>query len=507
MNEIELKKRAQRIADRLNALGFVKDGKAMVIDQAYELVAAGEGLRNQHVLRNMAKRATGADLAVGTFAQGVYAAGYRPAGHIPPLVIPRLPDDKFIEAILVEHGPHDDTDVDFAFEAWELLVAEASRRAGIESISAESEGKAYENWTQTVSEQGWDSDSQIIHLEGFIRNCGLMGEFATYVRSRAQEEVAFDTEDDLASQAHAPFAGLNPDEARTRALLLGYEVKTSDLKRPFWECGDFTSEDFETEQEAWANAYANAVSVALAGAGLEDEASLSPQVKGNLMVEYGLLRMQGIKNMLSTRGFQFRELPQNRVMWTLEDHNLGRGVSPSVNHAVGQAWRFACQKSGIPQSVLGSTDFASQVTLVHDALSGRPVLNASRVGNRASYPDYVRSLKEMDHHDLVDEVATFDPSLKVADWADMFIVAHLQQAYRNEFHRVAQEAYESYDFGPEEVEDSSGAEHSVELGIWRKPVFLRPSLHTSRPGTIDTRKVVFCVKVENLKVISIEIEG
>jgi len=507
MNEIELKKRAQRIADRLNALGFVKDGKAMVIDQAYELVAAGEGLRNQHVLRKLAKRATGADLAVATFAQGVYAAGYRPAGHIPPLVIPRLPDDKFIEAILVEHGPHDDTDVDFAFEAWELLVEEASRRAGIESISAESEGKAYENWTQTVSEQGWDSDSQIIHLEGFIRNCGLMGEFATYIRSRAEEEVAFDTEDGLVIPPHEPLAVLNPEVARSQAVRLGYEVKTSDLKRPFWECGDVASEDFETEQEAWTNAYTTAVSVALAGAGVEAEASLSPQVKRSLMFEYGQLRMQGIKNMLSISGFQFRELPQNRVMWTLADHILGQGVGQSVHHAVGQAWRFACKKSGIPQSVLGVTDFATQIMLVHDALRRRPGLNVPRVGNKVSYPEYVRSLKEMNRHDLVDEVATFDPSLKVADWADVFIVAHLQQTYRNEFHRVALEAYESFDFGPEEVEDSSGAEYSVELGIWRKPVFLRPSLHRSQPGTIDTRKVVFCVKVENLKVISIEIEG
>lgn len=51
MNQIELKCRASRLMTRMNALGFTKDGKPMVIDQAYELVAAEEGYRNQHILR------------------------------------------------------------------------------------------------------------------------------------------------------------------------------------------------------------------------------------------------------------------------------------------------------------------------------------------------------------------------------------------------------------------------------------------------------------------------
>lgn len=79
MNEIELKSRAQRIADRLNAWGFTKDGKPMVIDQAYELVAAGEGLRNQHVLRVLAKKATGLDAAVSTFVHDVFSSSLAPS--------------------------------------------------------------------------------------------------------------------------------------------------------------------------------------------------------------------------------------------------------------------------------------------------------------------------------------------------------------------------------------------------------------------------------------------
>ena len=42
--------RAQRIADKIAALGFTKNEKPMVIDQAREIVAAEEGYRNWHTL-------------------------------------------------------------------------------------------------------------------------------------------------------------------------------------------------------------------------------------------------------------------------------------------------------------------------------------------------------------------------------------------------------------------------------------------------------------------------
>lgn len=51
MNASELKSAAANVTARANALGFTKDGRPMVIDQAYELVAAAHGKRNQHVLR------------------------------------------------------------------------------------------------------------------------------------------------------------------------------------------------------------------------------------------------------------------------------------------------------------------------------------------------------------------------------------------------------------------------------------------------------------------------
>lgn len=43
---------------------------------------------------------------------------------------------------------------------------------------------------QTCNEQGWNSDSQLIHLEGFLAQKGLFAEFAEYARQCALEENA-----------------------------------------------------------------------------------------------------------------------------------------------------------------------------------------------------------------------------------------------------------------------------------------------------------------------------
>ena len=52
MNQEQLSAKAKRMLSRAQKLGLSKDGKALAIDQMYELIAAGEGCRNQHVLRS-----------------------------------------------------------------------------------------------------------------------------------------------------------------------------------------------------------------------------------------------------------------------------------------------------------------------------------------------------------------------------------------------------------------------------------------------------------------------
>lgn len=43
-------------------------------------------------------------------------------------------------------------------------------------------------WDLTCNAQGWNKESQIIHLEGFIRERGLMGELGAYAAAAAEEE-------------------------------------------------------------------------------------------------------------------------------------------------------------------------------------------------------------------------------------------------------------------------------------------------------------------------------
>lgn len=45
-------------------------------------------------------------------------------------------------------------------------------------------------WTSLVNAQGWSEESQIIHLEGFIRQRGLFGQLVEYAQAAAEEENA-----------------------------------------------------------------------------------------------------------------------------------------------------------------------------------------------------------------------------------------------------------------------------------------------------------------------------
>lgn len=115
MNATELKSRAQRLLNRLNALGVTKADKPLVIDQVYELVAAEEGFRNQHALR--------AKLDPSPTSVPV------PNNMLGYVLVPRNLDPEFAKAVLVQHSL-DENDELFAQEAWDHLVAESDKRYG-----------------------------------------------------------------------------------------------------------------------------------------------------------------------------------------------------------------------------------------------------------------------------------------------------------------------------------------------------------------------------------------
>jgi len=200
MNATQLKSRAARLMARLTAMGFTKAGKPMVIDQAFELVAAEEGYRNQHALRASLPKVTGIDAAVAIFARGAASAGYQLGGE------PVVAEDQAEDAGLLQ-------------------------------------------WHAACNRAAWNDEAQILQMAGFIAQKGLMAEFGAYA----------------AAVEDAPAQALCVLTAEHIAFLQasGYVLEQSAFKRPYWERGDDASEDFETDEAAWRDAWKDAFSKGL----------------------------------------------------------------------------------------------------------------------------------------------------------------------------------------------------------------------------------------------------
>ena len=54
--------------------------------------------------------------------------------------------------------------------------------------SLETSAAAEAQWAGLCKEQGWNEASQIIHLEGFLRDHGLFPKFVAYAEAAAAEE-------------------------------------------------------------------------------------------------------------------------------------------------------------------------------------------------------------------------------------------------------------------------------------------------------------------------------
>lgn len=53
---------------------------------------------------------------------------------------------------------------------------------------SDQERDAEQRWEQVCNRQGWNEESQIVHLEGFLREKGLFAEFAAYAEQAGEEE-------------------------------------------------------------------------------------------------------------------------------------------------------------------------------------------------------------------------------------------------------------------------------------------------------------------------------
>ena len=57
-------------------------------------------------------------------------------------------------------------------------------------VPHETSAAAESRWMELCNEQGWNEASQVVHLEGFLRDNGLLQRFVSYAESAAAEENA-----------------------------------------------------------------------------------------------------------------------------------------------------------------------------------------------------------------------------------------------------------------------------------------------------------------------------
>lgn len=129
MSKTQTEKRAKRIMSKANSLGFVKNGAAMVIDQAREILAAAEGYRNWHaMLASLNQQPAGADKAPSSRVESA-AGTMLQALELASVVLDRL-----------AHGAEFDRVVDETGVTYQVLTAIREAKTG-QKDGASVEGK------------------------------------------------------------------------------------------------------------------------------------------------------------------------------------------------------------------------------------------------------------------------------------------------------------------------------------------------------------------------------
>lgn len=204
-----IKPLSEALLSRLNAMGVVsKVGKPLVVDQAYELLAALAGYRNQHVLRDALKR--------------MQCTPPRDSNDV-------VADNKQKQALLEKFGYR--FELDHGLEAWVVTFN------GDEQTPAFSE-------RMFAVEQTWDNVAR---------------------DAMAARSVSKDTWSAMAREARVEMVrnylqsrGWTPDLI-PQLKAAGYSLSYSKTyKHPFWECEYQASESFDTEELAWMDAWRHA---------------------------------------------------------------------------------------------------------------------------------------------------------------------------------------------------------------------------------------------------------
>lgn len=356
MTANQLKKQAQLLCDKINALGFLKEGKAMVVDQAFELVAATQGFRNQHALRLML-----------------------------------TPED------------------------------------------SDSERQAHFDWSRILERQGWDDASQLSLALGFIEEHGLMSEFVAHAERAAAEENSLDV-----------------DSFKPVLMEVGYSVEQSDFGKPFWQRGDDGSEDFESEEAAWADAWEDAQRAAIENCSMPKDVWTAMPLEAQLHL---------VVEALGKKASEEEEVAQLKLDWGDEHDYYTRA-----------AWADEVKSTGL------KLDYWAWVRkcLVEDDDTN----NCSTCGAP------------------LDDGEGWDGQCGTcADKSS-------QPSSDSNERALADQAFEDYDFGEDyRVGAVNGWTHHSGQGLWTRSVFLEDVHHPDA----DSVKKTFTVEVSNGKIISVSL--
>lgn len=216
MNAVQLKVRASRLMNRLASLGFTKNGAPMVIDQAYELVAAEDGFRNQHILRtklvadvtkdSVYEQLTGAlsqTLAALNSSEPMTADAKRQlieatTGALTlatqerqrmsqELRIPRNLTESFAKAIMLTTSL-DDSDWAYASDSWELVIEAACKLAGRNLPEPQSLTASLHAWDKLCKAANLTAPAKVALMEEFLATYEMMDELLAYASVETETE-------------------------------------------------------------------------------------------------------------------------------------------------------------------------------------------------------------------------------------------------------------------------------------------------------------------------------
>lgn len=454
-----LKPIAEKLVARLNELGVTsKAGKPLVVDQGYEAVAAVLGYRNQHALRHALKTAPQSPAA--------------------------LSRDPIRRGLLQRHGYRFECDA--GLDAWVITFNGQEQDQTFASLVDALEHA----WSQAVREameahrinvQAWDAMNEVSQ-ENVV---------SSYLLTKGWSE-------DLIPQLQAA----------------GYTLRYSETyKRPFWECEYQASEDFDTEEHAWMDAWrhakANLVPLTTATVSPQGEPSMADAIQeairawadGDVWGEHPYYDRNDWRH-------DVRNEDTNLGYWEWVIHQIESHGGDEEHCSCGTPLDDGEGADGLCGDCADKASCSECGEVLPEGHEGRvcPACQAnSPEVDRRTHTSYSFSIGAMDHDQLMDECAEQGIAyLDCIGQPSAELRAVLLERFDDAVRQVADEAVANFDFGDGYLFASRAGwewEEEREYTVLRAAVFLESVLDPDAPST---RKVL-TLQIQSGKLLSAEL--